>query len=430
MIYIKLKIKDMKKATITGVLFLITFTTIILSGNSAVMAQPGVSISFQTFHDELAPYGRWVYDDEDGRIWVPDVERDFRPYATRGHWIVTDYGNTWVSDYDWGWAPFHYGRWRMHDRYGWVWIPGDEWGPAWVNWRSGGGYYGWAPMGPRVGISININLPSLWVFVPQRHLCSPYVYNYYERSPRVVNIYHNTTIINNIYRNNNHNYVYGPDRRDIERATRSRVEVYKVNNSGRPGNATVRNGSVNIYRPEVNRDQRWGNDDRDNRNSRNDSRGNYNDRDNRDSRNDNRDGNSDRDNRGRPGYSGNSSPADRITSDNSRAGNSAPSRPQQVDRTPGVEQRAPYEDRTSQRASSGRDQSAPQRPEERRVEQPSRREAPQNSERWSGQSSRREAPQQQSSGRASAPERTQSSSGQSSEKQKDRSERERPSRVR
>jgi hypothetical protein len=425
----------MKKATITGVLFLITFTTIIF-GNSAVKAQPGVSISFQTFHDELAPYGRWAYDDDDGRIWIPDVERDFRPYATRGHWIVTDYGNTWVSDYDWGWAPFHYGRWRMHDRYGWVWIPGDEWGPAWVSWRSGGGYYGWSPMGPRVGISININLPNLWVFVPERQLCSPYVYNYYERSPRVVNIYHNTTIINNIYRNNNHNYVYGPDRRDIERATHSRVDVYKVNDSGRPGNATVRNGSVNIYRPEVNRDQRWG--------SRNDDN-----RDNRNSRNDDRNNNNDRDNRSRPGYSdsGNATSSERVMPENSRAGNSAPVRPQ-VDRTPAVEQRAPYEDRYSQRSQgSDRDQSAQQRNEERRAA-PARGETPQNSERWGGQSSsrempqrseerrveqssRRDAPQQQSSGRTSGPERTQSKTEQSSEKQNDsRSERERPSRVR
>ncbi len=26
--------------------------------------------------------------------------------------------------------------------------------------RSGGGYYGWAPMGPGININININLPA------------------------------------------------------------------------------------------------------------------------------------------------------------------------------------------------------------------------------------------------------------------------------
>ncbi len=55
---------------------------------------------------------------------------------------MTEYGNTWVSDYDWGWAPFHYGRW-VNNRYNeWVWIPDTVWSPAWVSWRSGGGYYG------------------------------------------------------------------------------------------------------------------------------------------------------------------------------------------------------------------------------------------------------------------------------------------------
>lgn len=31
---------------------------------------------------------------------------------------------------------------------GWVWVPGVEWAPAWVSWRVGGGYIGWAPLPP------------------------------------------------------------------------------------------------------------------------------------------------------------------------------------------------------------------------------------------------------------------------------------------
>ena len=111
-------------------------------------AQPGVNVSFQQFYDELSPYGEWVDDPDYGYIWVPDVEPDFQPYATNGRWVMTDYGNTWVSNYNWGWAPFHYGRWNYNNRFGWSWVPGYEWGPAWVNWRSGGGYYGWTPLGP------------------------------------------------------------------------------------------------------------------------------------------------------------------------------------------------------------------------------------------------------------------------------------------
>ena len=72
----------------------------------------------------------------------------FSPYATGGHFALTEYGWTWVSDWNWGWAPFHYGRWIT--RAGrWSWVPGSMWGPAWVSWRSGGGYVGWSPLPPR-----------------------------------------------------------------------------------------------------------------------------------------------------------------------------------------------------------------------------------------------------------------------------------------
>ena len=82
------------------------------------------------FYDELDPYGQWVQTPEYGTVWIPNAGPGFQPYATNGHWVITEYGNTWVSDYAWGWGPFHYGRWYQ-DRYrGWAWIPGRDWGPA------------------------------------------------------------------------------------------------------------------------------------------------------------------------------------------------------------------------------------------------------------------------------------------------------------
>ena len=209
------------------------------------------------FYSDLAPHGQWVQTPEYGRVWIPNAGPDFQPYATNGHWVVTEYGNTWVSDYAWGWAPFHYGRWYQ-DRYrGWAWVPGNDWGPAWVSWRSGGGYYGWAPMGPGANINVNINIPAnYWVFVPQTYITSPRLYNYYVPRPRVVNIYQNTTIINNVYRNNNRAYAYGPRRDEIERVTRQSVPVYRIENTGRPGRDVVGNNSVGIYRPNVNQSSR------------------------------------------------------------------------------------------------------------------------------------------------------------------------------
>lgn len=219
------------------------------------------------FYDDLAPYGQWVQTREYGRVWIPDVEGGFQPYASNGHWVVTEYGNTWVSDYTWGWAPFHYGRWYQ-DRYrGWAWIPGRDWGPAWVSWRSGGGYYGWAPLGP--SLNVNINIPATnWVFVPQMYITNSRPYNYCIPRHQVVNVYQNTTIINNVYRVNNREYAYGPRRDEMERVTRRSVPVYRLENSGRPGRDEVRDNSVGIYRPN-------GNGNRNGNGRGNDNRGSY-----------------------------------------------------------------------------------------------------------------------------------------------------------
>lgn len=244
-------LKSIKIAVVGGIaLLLVTFSL-------RVAAQPGGMVSFQLFYDQLSPYGEWVNDPEYGFIWLPDVGRDFMPYATNGYWVMTKYGNTWVSNYAWGWAPFHYGRWVHTDWYGWAWIPDYEWGPAWVTWRSGGGYYGWAPLGPGMSISVNIRIPSFhWVFVPNRYITSPHLHRYYAPHRNRVAIYNRTTIINNIYVYNNRTYISGPARRDIERVTRSRVNVREIRNSAQPRVSRVSSRSIDLYRPTIDRNTR------------------------------------------------------------------------------------------------------------------------------------------------------------------------------
>jgi hypothetical protein len=214
-------------------------------------------ITFQDFYDQLAPYGTWIDDPDYGSVWVPDVDQDFRPYATNGHWVMTEYGNTWASDYDWGWAPFHYGRWRFDDYYGWEWIPDYEWGPAWVDWRSDNEYYGWAPLGPQANIDAsysNYDIPyDYWTFAPQIYINSPVIYNYYVPRPRISSFFGRTVVINNFYNRNNRRYIAGPRIADIQRATRSRVQVYNINNVNRPGRGYLNNNTFNIYRPQVRR---------------------------------------------------------------------------------------------------------------------------------------------------------------------------------
>lgn len=209
--------------------------------------QVGASISF---YDELSPYGRWVDYPGYDRVWIPNAGRDFRPYYTGGHWVYSDYGWTWMSDYSWGWAAFHYGRWMFDDFNGWMWIPGNEWGPAWVDWRSGGDYYGWAPMGPSA-----YNMPSsYWAFVPRQYINSPHIHNYYVNNSRNVTIINNTNVINN-YGNNrggvNQRLVRGPNVDEVQRYTGSNVRPVRVSNSDRPGTGRIENNQLRIYRPDA-----------------------------------------------------------------------------------------------------------------------------------------------------------------------------------
>src|SRR6185503_775591 len=143
----------------------------------AAPARADVSVAVSFFHDDLAPYGRWVDVDGYGECWSPRVRSGWRPYYD-GRWAFTDYGWTWVADEDWGWGPYHYGRWLADARYGWVWVPGDEWAPAWVSWRHGDGYVGWAPLPPRArwvsgvgldlgGLNLDVMIaPTAYTFVP------------------------------------------------------------------------------------------------------------------------------------------------------------------------------------------------------------------------------------------------------------------------
>ena len=126
---------------------------VIPGATTPAQAQAAVRASVVAdFRTALEPYGAWRHHRRLGEVWVPaNMSRDWRPY-TAGHWVYTDdYGWYWVADdqeADWGWIAYHYGRWYRDADYGWIWIPNDVWGPAWVDWRYGDQYVGWAPEPP------------------------------------------------------------------------------------------------------------------------------------------------------------------------------------------------------------------------------------------------------------------------------------------
>src|SRR5262252_2298223 len=137
------------------------------------------------FYAPLAPQGEWIEAGAYGRCWRPQAPVGWRPYCD-GHWEWTDCGWYWASDEPWAWACYHYGGWVYDPVNFWVWVPGVEWAPAWVTWRVGGGYIGWAPLPPH-RVSVAVSAPS-FVFVESARFHQPV-------RPNAV-VVNNTTVIN------------------------------------------------------------------------------------------------------------------------------------------------------------------------------------------------------------------------------------------
>ena len=213
-------------------------------------------ITYQQFYNDLSPYGNWTNYGNYGNVWIPN-QQNFRPYYTNGQWVYTDYGWTWASNYNWGWAPFHYGRWIQDRSYGWMWIPGTEWAPAWVSWRSGGDYYGWAPLGPGMNAGNYNGSYDDWTFVPRRYINSSQIDNYYINQSSNLRIINNTTIINNTNISNKHRrantpyYNPGPSVREVERSTGSQIRRYNVVSSNKPEAPQINNNSIRVFRPTI-----------------------------------------------------------------------------------------------------------------------------------------------------------------------------------
>src|SRR6266581_4111744 len=198
-----------------------------------------VSVDF--FYNNLNG-GSWVEVGNYGYCWQPDVavsDASWRPYAD-GYWAYTDEGWTWVSYEDFGWATYHYGRWVRLADYGWVWRPGYEWGPAWVSWRFGGGYAGWAPLPPETEVvyesrpltghlDVEFDIgPAYYNFVDVRYIGEPVL-----RS-RIVDVNQNVTYINqtvnvtNITYKNKTVYNYGPDLNTVNQYSSRPIQKLKL----------------------------------------------------------------------------------------------------------------------------------------------------------------------------------------------------------
>jgi hypothetical protein len=194
-------------------------------------ARTDISIDF--FYDNLGDGGNWIEVSDYGYCWQPSVavsNSSWRPYSD-GYWAYTDVGWTWVSYEDFGWATYHYGRWiRLRGR-GWVWVPGRDWGPAWVSWRTGGDYVGWAPLPPRragdiyvdfspitarVDIDFDIG-PAYYNFIDVRYIGEPVLRERIFAADQNVTCVSQTVNVTNITYTNSTVYNYGPDYNTLSR---------------------------------------------------------------------------------------------------------------------------------------------------------------------------------------------------------------------
>ncbi len=210
-------------------------------------------VSYETFYDELQPYGNWINYPEYGNVWQPYALEGFRPYETGGRWVSTVDGWAWASDYNWGWAPFHYGRWLYDQSIGWAWVPGYEWAPAWVTWGQYNDYYAWAPLAPGINISFGNTWrapANYWSFVPRNCI------NYSNLNRYTVNNYNtnvnNITIINNYNSYNQRDYYHrGPDYQEVQRFTRKPITPVSIASTNKPGLSRVINKQFEVYRPSM-----------------------------------------------------------------------------------------------------------------------------------------------------------------------------------
>src|SRR3954452_15869657 len=158
--------------------------------------------SIDVFYNDLAPYGSWYNDPTYGWVFAPPSP-SYVPYSN-GHWAYTDYGYTWQSADPFGWATDHYGRWVWANR--WVWRPDTTWGPAWVQWRQGDGYVGWAP----AGYTDDAYVPETsWRFVGAANIFAPDVPRYYVTG-NVGGYLRGAVPVRRYVRNGNQTWVGGP----------------------------------------------------------------------------------------------------------------------------------------------------------------------------------------------------------------------------
>jgi len=241
--------------------------------SSSLVAPQEKDLNISYFYEALNPYGIWRYVDNVW-CWQPNAtvfDYYWAPYCNHGHWVFTNVGWAWVSDYSWGWAAFHYGRWHRDRELGWLWTPGTEWGPAWVSWRTGPNYYGWAPLPPkaryvhndgfyygdkRVREDFEFELTAGdYLFVNTSHFYDQNPWENVEPPSHADKLYKSTAVVKNNYSFVNNNIVnHGPSVSAVAKITNTTIKpITIVADNVKPGQplhpGLIKQNQLVMYKP-------------------------------------------------------------------------------------------------------------------------------------------------------------------------------------
>ena len=201
----------------------------------------GPTSGYSTFYTKLEPHGAWLETADYGYVWQPreaESSRSWRPY-TNGRWVYTDAGWTWISEEPFGWATYHYGRWTRLRGIGWVWVPGQQWAPAWVSWRKGNDYVGWAPLPPEARFDQRTGIhnwsdnyydigPDQYCFVATREFGAQRAESTILPPERNVAIVNQTTNVTNITYNNTTIVNEGPNYDEVRAQSREPMQRFRL----------------------------------------------------------------------------------------------------------------------------------------------------------------------------------------------------------